>query len=323
MLIASDSYEALSYTWGDPNQQTHIIVNENRVAITITLDQALRGLRYAEKKRIVWVDALCINQHDLAERSAQVRQMGMIYRSADQVIIWLGPASRTSPIALQYFKRFHQHRKCCFDMSITFGSAAPSIVDQAVYECREWSDGADFDMDTRGTVIRAIDELLGRDWWGRLWIVQELAMAMRDPLLLCGADSAPWSAVADFAVKSGGKSLQLERVRLLQKIRQDVRTPPRLRPDYATTPDESIHRDYSWLLRTTRDFECSDERDHIFAVLSMMRSTQATAIPIDYTTPSHEVYSIAAKVHRQRIRKVVCVFTEMMGSLSKRLLTCP
>lgn len=84
MLIASDSYEALSYTWGDPNQQTHIIVNENRVAITITLDQALRGLRYAEKKRIVWVDALCINQHDLAERSAQVRQMGMIYRSADQ-----------------------------------------------------------------------------------------------------------------------------------------------------------------------------------------------------------------------------------------------
>ncbi|KAK4549632.1 hypothetical protein LTR36_004933 [Oleoguttula mirabilis] len=82
VLIASDPYEALSYTWGDATQQTHVTVNGIRATVTTNLDQALRGLRYVDKDRIIWVDALCINQHDLAERGAQVREMGTIYRSA-------------------------------------------------------------------------------------------------------------------------------------------------------------------------------------------------------------------------------------------------
>lgn len=42
----------------------------------------------------LWIDALCINQADLVERSAQVGMMGNIYRSASNVLVWLGGDER-------------------------------------------------------------------------------------------------------------------------------------------------------------------------------------------------------------------------------------
>jgi len=39
----------------------------------------------------LWVDALCINQHDLQEKSDQVRMMGEIYRRSWNVMVWVGP----------------------------------------------------------------------------------------------------------------------------------------------------------------------------------------------------------------------------------------
>jgi hypothetical protein len=99
------TYEALSYTWGSSSGLKEIYVDdltENRnaprktIRIHRNLENALRYLRCVGKARMLWIDALCINQLDLDERSAQVQRMAGIFKYANRVIVWLGMPSSTS-----------------------------------------------------------------------------------------------------------------------------------------------------------------------------------------------------------------------------------
>jgi hypothetical protein len=102
-LAQPPKYEALSYTWGDPKgvdstipavgdpTSTYSITLDGlHATITYNLEAALQQLRYAKFERILWVDALCIDQHNLSERSEQVKVMGKIYERAACVLAWLG-----------------------------------------------------------------------------------------------------------------------------------------------------------------------------------------------------------------------------------------
>lgn len=82
-------YEALSYTWGDPKATREIIVNGYLVNVTFNLYSALYRLRQSEEMRVLWVDALCINQTDVDERGQQVGLMGKIYSICDNTVIWI------------------------------------------------------------------------------------------------------------------------------------------------------------------------------------------------------------------------------------------
>lgn len=62
-------YEALSYAWGDPNVLLPITLNSQVIHITENLERALRWLRSRDQERVLWVDAICINQQDDAEKS--------------------------------------------------------------------------------------------------------------------------------------------------------------------------------------------------------------------------------------------------------------
>lgn len=85
-------YTALSYTWG-PLSKVPIWVNGEVLHVTENLLIALRWLReHSQPSRFLWIDAVCINQKDLDEKSAQVGMMGQIYKSASEVLVWLGPA---------------------------------------------------------------------------------------------------------------------------------------------------------------------------------------------------------------------------------------
>ncbi|KAH8777523.1 heterokaryon incompatibility protein-domain-containing protein [Diaporthe sp. PMI_573] len=59
-------YEALSYIWGDRKVRFDITVDGETVPVTINLWAALRRLRGLNEDRVLWVDALCINQEDEA-----------------------------------------------------------------------------------------------------------------------------------------------------------------------------------------------------------------------------------------------------------------
>jgi hypothetical protein len=95
-------YNALSYVWGSKIGTQRFLCDGQTVLITPNCESALRHLRDKRKEVILWVDAICINQEDLAERPQQVLLMGDIYRRAFEVIIWLGEG--TDSIS-RYFSR--------------------------------------------------------------------------------------------------------------------------------------------------------------------------------------------------------------------------
>lgn len=88
--ILGAGYEALSYVWGDPRSVCSILVNEKAFPVTHNLFLALKHLRLPYNERKLWVDAICINQEDVEERSQQVQIMQKIYWRARRVIVWLG-----------------------------------------------------------------------------------------------------------------------------------------------------------------------------------------------------------------------------------------
>jgi hypothetical protein len=96
-------YEALSYCWGDPKRQHTVYIESPSLegedlsgpaifslSIGHSLYEALKHLRRADEPRVVWADAVCINQADLEERSAQVKRMAAIYSLAHRVVVWAG-----------------------------------------------------------------------------------------------------------------------------------------------------------------------------------------------------------------------------------------
>ncbi|PMD42980.1 heterokaryon incompatibility, partial [Hyaloscypha variabilis F] len=94
-------FEALSYCWGPDESYKSIEINGHLVPVRRNLWWALRHLRHGVygMRRTLWIDALCINQNDVNERSAQVSIMGSIYSTASRVLVWIGEESEESQAA--------------------------------------------------------------------------------------------------------------------------------------------------------------------------------------------------------------------------------
>jgi hypothetical protein len=87
-----EPYQALSYCWGSSTQNSSIRCNERKLKISSSLKEGLHRLHdYTRKsgREWFWVDQICINQHDNAERTQQVRIMRVIYQRSMSTIIWL------------------------------------------------------------------------------------------------------------------------------------------------------------------------------------------------------------------------------------------
>jgi len=100
------SYEALSYTWDASIGQDYVLCYGRKLLVTKNCEAALRQLRYSQNDRLLWVDAICIDQNNINERSQQVGIMGDIYKSAIQVIVWLGIGNSDSDLAFKFLSEF-------------------------------------------------------------------------------------------------------------------------------------------------------------------------------------------------------------------------
>ncbi|KAJ2984495.1 hypothetical protein NUW58_g6029 [Xylaria curta] len=114
-LASPPIYEALSYCWGDTSDGCFIFCDGTPYAVTQNLESALRHLRQSEGSRALWIDAICINQNDLAERASQVNLMRHIYRNARRVVVWLGPSKIHSIVAFRFCERTMKRYGGCFD----------------------------------------------------------------------------------------------------------------------------------------------------------------------------------------------------------------
>ncbi|KAK6433101.1 hypothetical protein LTR95_010718, partial [Oleoguttula sp. CCFEE 5521] len=125
-------YEALSYAWGISTIKCHIILDgTSGFAITENLHRALHRLRLPNRARLLWVDAICINQTDLLEKASQVAHMDDVYKHAERVLVWLGDCNLYYPelfMATQKILEARERDEWSMATQILFGTASEEAV---------------------------------------------------------------------------------------------------------------------------------------------------------------------------------------------------
>ena len=106
---SNNDFEALSYVWGSPVDKVPVSCDGQQLLITPNCESALRHLRLADQERVLWVDAVCIDQGrnaaSVKERNAQVTLMGVIYQKAARTLCWLGPGNDFTPELMAHLDR--------------------------------------------------------------------------------------------------------------------------------------------------------------------------------------------------------------------------
>ncbi|KAI4187128.1 MAG: hypothetical protein LQ348_004135 [Seirophora lacunosa] len=268
-------YEALSYTWGGNNLSHTVYVDtehgQQSLPVTENLHTALRHLRRDSSPRVLWIDAACINQRDVKERSQQVARMADIYRSAANVIIWLGPELDDSTGAIRALKTLAS--KINVDWTHYTISAASKEDSES-----DWLDldkHAPFDNETCFSIVR----LLNRSWFSRLWIWQEVFLAHNGAMIVCGDNTISWGDFRKAVVS-------LYRRRKPDRVPDLHRTVTRAWQISNLGDQPSLRT----ILRRTKDAQCSDQRDRIYGVLNLVQEKERLGIQPDYTKTTAEVF---------------------------------
>lgn len=87
---SASSYETVSYCWGDPTPSKVLAVNGAKLRVPTSSWNALNRLAYEDRPRTLWIDAVCINQHDKSERAQQVSLMAKVYSRGQRNVVYLG-----------------------------------------------------------------------------------------------------------------------------------------------------------------------------------------------------------------------------------------
>jgi hypothetical protein len=310
-LEAKPAYIALSYTWGDTAHRVGILVNGATIMVTKNLEAALRHVRLQDKPLTLWIDALCINQSDEAEKNEQLEQMRQIYVQALSVVAWLGPAADNSDVALNWI---HQYGGRSLELGI---GTKPELRLLYLLEALEATGGGlvdaklkkfteDLKEDLSPTnlrhadIITALARLFKRPYWRRIWIVQELSSASR-LTFMCGNRTVTDDHL-DHALRllrNFGYYQHLQRTHDSPMPHSPGVSVDSIHPRdpinlmkfrKAAVPFPLIH-----LMRSFRHFQATDPRDKVFALLGIAKDTEALGIHPDYRKSCQEVYSNLAR----------------------------
>ncbi|KAF3035054.1 hypothetical protein E8E11_003636 [Didymella keratinophila] len=320
-------YEALSYTWGDATIRQIIECNGELIGVSQNLFDALVNTRLAGKSRTIWIDALCIDQKNDAEKSDQVQYMYAIYRAAAQVIVWLGVGADDSDFAMSAMSLIGRRKNRVVLMRHDHD-----------HEC----------LVQLARLIRGVETLTERPWFSRSWIRQEVAAAPK-VIVRCGSFEIPWIALK-------------RSVNCLSRLRSKyIASRPLFKGDddehsklIGPDPEKSyaltfLKKDWVlgqsllagagdissiWyyhtggmldLLMASRAYEATNNRDKVYAILGMaevpinnraLSSTSARAqererptMRVDYSASIPEVYQYTAKylINRDGNLDILCI----------------
>lgn len=280
-LLTKPKFEALSYTWGDTSARKRMTLCKRPFLVLENLSAALLSLRHIMKDRVLWVDALCINQQDLDERRQQVQQMRAIYEQAQQVIIWLGEpgdGGKAGMKRLNYWSTWTIHTwkrnrelghpiRRDFSSSIGVQTTANLMLEQEYGE---------------------ISEILDRPWWRRVWIIQEAVLA-KQAVLRCGTDEVSWERIRKRTQKLNPFDVVNDKdaapiymfpdaeLSVLNEMRSSWRA-----GTFAMTLYELLFKD--------RRFLCTDPRDRVYSFLGLAIDSGSIGITPDYSITTSELY---------------------------------
>ena len=277
---ADPMFEALSYTWGSTDNPVNITIHggaakTSTLAITHNLATALPYLRHGNRDRVLWIDAICVNQHDLAERSSQVQRMAEIYSRAKLTIAWLGPDHEECGHALLLLGSMGSR----IEVDWVVSKMAPVVEDN-----RNWADHTK-PLPYSTAEYTAIYNLLSRSWFERIWIRQEIQLA-NTAVLVCGFSVIPWisfrKAIFCLGRRPGYGDISglAERIDFLKDL-----------VVYGHT-----YEPLGSVIYGARHCKCSDPKDRVYAVLGLLHEYDKKywAIKPDYTSTICQTYENVA-----------------------------
>ncbi|CCD51186.1 hypothetical protein BofuT4_P085480.1 [Botrytis cinerea T4] len=256
--IRTHLYEALSYVWGDPKQTLSIYVDKAQFQVTVNLHAALLQLRDYSFERIIWVDAICIDQNNKEERKQQVQLMAQIYISAHRVIVWLGEQTVEKQGALE---------------DIQLAANNEELIEHSKKEIKQ----------------QQILNLLQNPWFQRIWVLQEVAAA-RDVVIMCGS-----TAIDGYIFCLGVKSLKLSytaspELKTAIYLIEHAGFRPKFRTDLSKRFSLNI-RSLAELIDMFHTRQATDNRDKVYALLGMSSDDlEKAGLQPDYNTSWEELF---------------------------------
>ncbi len=307
VTIHNARYESLSYAWGNTSIKSTINLDGKPFEVTINLEQALRSLRRPADSRTLWIDAICIDQGNLLERSQQVQRMSSIYKTAEQVIIWLG--------------NYHESEdENCWELPYQFDARVWGFdhVEPATFEdiqnAFELAENLNAEYDSKadmfkpnGLVEQTVDArcwaylslLCRRSYFKRLWVVQEIFHA-RKATTMCGRAGTCWESLKGAA----------DALMACAKVPENcpIRTIP-LGSDMLSINVTSVSlqrahgRHVLSMIQQTKGLRATDDRDRLYALKSLL-GEDAVDIDIDYSKTTEQVYQDWARKRINRTKRL-------------------
>ena len=303
-LDAAGSYDALSYCWGSSVLEKAITVNgRHGFRVTRSLWRALQRVRQEQKGKRLWVDAVCIDQGQRAEKLIQVANMGRIYAGAEQVCVYFGecnyhPVDEAEVAA---------HRvKLDQELVELSGSTQP----------RSWAkESKESELKTQIERLVPVEECtppmylaegfhplreieqellsgfspaeqIHHSWWRRLWTVQEILLA-KTATVYCGPYVMSWYAACmswSLGIRLFDDPREAE-PHFLSRAAEDICMLGQV-SDYRTA-------DLHSLLELTKQKGVSVPQDRLFGLLGVLHDQHAWAIKPDYGLSARQVHALA------------------------------
>ncbi|KAF7534324.1 hypothetical protein G7054_g6301 [Neopestalotiopsis clavispora] len=293
-------YGALSYTWGDQSDKVPILLDGHVVRVGRNLEAALRALctdpDYMDGLPL-WVDAICINQRDLDERSKQVKRMGDIFGGSLMMTIWLGTATGDDgqPLADDVQRGL--------DMLV---EAVEQCTDKRAAQVE--LDALLNDPDKRAPALDAIELVVQKTYWSRVWVIQEKCLGPYNPVVVLGRFRFALMRLHQLLAHAhtvGGATRDREKVwRILKLVELVVANQERLGVGVLSaeaSPEQVVERrrrdldDIGLLLMLGRLAGCKDERDKLYGLMGMMPACVSRHIVPDYGAPVPRVFADFAR----------------------------
>ncbi|TPX14639.1 uncharacterized protein E0L32_005331 [Thyridium curvatum] len=261
----SVEFDALSYAWGNQHNTFPFMLSDGReLQIHENLHDAMPCLARRRTPLPIWIDAICINQSDDAEKNLQISMMRRVYRSASHVIIWLGRATTYSEQAI-----------ALLPVIARVGEKMKSRPYPVFDTLESWG------LPKFGSPIwPAIYDIVDNQWFTRLWILQEAALAASIKCL-CGDFEIDWQILER---TTGTTAFHINK--LYTKVNEATSLPIhssvfRIRNLHQAhehpSPQPKV-TDVEHLLRitylSTRGHNCSSARDRVYGVLGFVRDEQ-------------------------------------------------
>ncbi|GIZ44725.1 hypothetical protein CKM354_000791600 [Cercospora kikuchii] len=286
-------YSALSYCWGDPTPAGHIQVDDQNISVAGNL---LRFFVYyitsahirPDMYTFLWIDAVCLDQANTKEKSAQVNIMWSIYERASQVTAWLGDVTPPIEKALSVARALG---KFVGPPSFEPGDRAISVSMEEVEIVRPSCGYRKMDG-----LLDDVACLTHHDYFQRMWTYQELLVATRGRKA-CFKTASSGCSVEELGIldealhplrEEGsvhiGMNLNLHNLLWDWWVMRLAAQAGKDRP-----LANKVIRNY---LIYTKDRQCLDPRDKVFALLGLpdMRSTSTQhGLEADYTMTTEDI----------------------------------